>query len=146
VLDPVGPPTPHSSAVGSEAALVVFTAYDVTADFNSNPYRRRYSDYQILSADGQRLVRAVRNDKGILAQGPVKVVLPAGAYRVAARANGYGRVIVPVELAAGQVTTVHLEGSPWWPDPKAMANSNPVRLPRGEIAGWRASYGSASKP
>ncbi|MCX6923340.1 MAG: hypothetical protein NT154_09055, partial [Verrucomicrobia bacterium] len=69
-----------------------------------------------------------------------------GAYRVAARANGYGEVIVPVVIRDNQVTRVHLEGSPAWPNGWELANSNPVRLPGGEIAGWRAKTDSSSKP
>ena len=139
VLDPIGPPLPRCAGIGAQGTLMVFTAYEVTADFNGNPYRRRYSDYRILTADGQRVVEGVHNDKGFLAEGPRKVDLSVGTYRVEARANGYGQVTVPVEVCVGQTTTVHLEGSPWWPNPAVIAHSNPVRLPGGEIAGWRAS-------
>jgi hypothetical protein len=69
-----------------------------------------------------------------------------GAYLVAARANGYGKVIVPVVIRANQVTRVHLEGSPAWPNGRELAKSNPVLLPGGEIAGWRASTGNSSRP
>jgi hypothetical protein len=69
-----------------------------------------------------------------------------GPYRVAARANGYGEVIVPVVIRANQVTTVHLEGSPAWPNGRELTKSDPVRLPDGEMAGWRARSDTSSKP
>jgi hypothetical protein len=83
-------------------------------------------------------LRTVHNDNGELVEGPAEVSLAGGRYRVVALANGYGLVIVPVVIVRSQVTTVHLEGSPSWPDKQALLHSNPVRLPDGEIAGWRA--------
>jgi len=146
VLDPIGPPLPYSTTGGSQGTLMVFSALDITADFNANPYRHRYTDYSILSANGQQLIKTVHNDKGILSEGPRKVGLPVGTYRIVARANGYGDVTVPVVICTGQLTTVHLEGSPWWPNPSEIANSNPVRLPHGEIAGWRATTNATPNP
>ena len=145
VLDPVGP-APFSCAVaGSTGTLVVFSAFEQGADFNSQLYRRHYTDYRILSADGNRL-QMVRNDSGTLLEAPKRVRLPVGTYRVVARANGYGEVTVPVVIRADQVTTVHLEGSPSWPNRKQLVGSNPVRLPEGEIAGWPASADKLSEP
>ena len=142
VLDPVGP-APFPSAVGgSTGTLKVFSAFEQGADFNSQLYRPHYTDYRILSAEGKRL-QTVRNDSGTVVEAPKRVQLPVGNYRVVARANGYGEVTVPVVIRADQVTTVHLEGSPSWPNRSQLAASNPVRLPHGEIAGWRAS---AEKP
>lgn len=145
VLDPVGPPPFASAAAGSTGTLKVFSAYEQGADFNSPPYHREYSDYRIFSVDGN-LVQTVQNDSGNLAEAPKRVQLPAGSYRVIARANGYGEVTVPVVIRPNQVTTVHLEGSPSWSNRGQLAASNPVRLPHGEIAGWRASENSPSRP
>jgi hypothetical protein len=139
VLDPVGPPLPYSPAAGPQGTLAVYSAFDATGNFNGNPYRHYYTNYRILTEDGQRVVKRVRNDAGVLAEGPRKVELPVGTYRVVARANGYGQVTVPAVIRAGQTTAVHLEGGSWWPNPAEIAKSNPVRLPRGEIVGWRAS-------
>ena len=124
---------------------MVFSAFRQGADFSAPPYRREYTDYRILSSDG-KLLQWVRNDGGALEAAPKPVALPTGTYRVVARANGYGEVTVPVVIRPNQVTTVHLEGSPSWPDRKQLAASNPVCLPDGEIAGWRASPDSSSKP
>jgi hypothetical protein len=139
VLDPVGPPPSAASATASQGSLLVFSAFDPTPDLNRSPYRRQYTDYKILSADGKQLVARVCNDNGLLLEGPRKVDLPAGTYRVLARANGYGTATVPVVIRSGQTTTLHLEGSVWWPKSTGIFQANPVRLPGGEIAGWRAT-------
>jgi hypothetical protein len=125
--------------------LMVYSAFEQGAEFNGRYYRRQYTDYKILSADGKPL-QPVHNDNGTLIEAPKRVQLPVGTYRVAARANGYGEVIVPVVIRADQVTRVHLEGSPAWTNGRELSKSNPVRLPDGEIAGWRASTGDSSKP
>ena len=107
------------------------------ADFNDLPYLRHYTDYKITCQDGKP-VQTVHNDNRTPLEVPKRVQLPTGAYCVVARANGYGVVTVPVIIRANQVTTVHLEGSPSWQNRSQLSQSNPVRLPGGEIAGWRA--------
>ena len=144
VLDPIGPPGPPSARAGSIGTLVVFSAPDPHADFNDLPYLRRYTDYKITHEDG-KLVQTVRNDSGAPMEGPRRVQLPVGAYSVVARANGYGIVTVPVIIRSDQITMVHLEGGPSWQNRSPLKDSNPVRLPNGEIAGWRASPESSSQ-
>jgi hypothetical protein len=136
VLAPVGPPVSHSTA-GSASALVVFSAYDQGAHFNDLPYRRVHSDYRILTTDG-KLLQNVHNDNGRSAGGPKEVLLPAGQYQVVARANGYGAVTVPVIIGTNQTTTVRLEGGYPRGSTAPSDQANPVRLPDGEIVGWRA--------
>jgi hypothetical protein len=136
VLDPVGPPVFQPSA-GSNGTLVVFSAYDPNAHFNSLPYRRVHSDYSLVAADGTRL-QTIHNDNGTSVEGPKAVLLPAGEYRVVALANGYGTVTVPVVVEVNQTTTVHLEGGNPWGSKAPSAKAKPVRLPDGEIVGWRA--------
>jgi hypothetical protein len=145
VLDPVGPPPVASASAGSTGTLMVYSAYEQGAEFNSPCYRRQFADYGILSAEG-KLLQAVHNDRGTLAEAPKRVQLPVGTYRIVAQANSYRQVVVPVVIRASQVTTVHLEGSPAWPNAPELARSNPVRLPDGEIAGWRALPTDAVKP
>jgi hypothetical protein len=145
VLDPVGPPPFASSGAGSTGTLMVYSAFEQGADFNSPYYRQQYTDYKILSTDG-KLLQAVHNDTGTILEAPKRIQLPVGTYRILAQANGYRRVMVPVVIRPQQLTTVHLEGSPAWPDRRELAKSNPVRLPDGEIAGWRASADTLSKP
>ena len=145
VLDPIGPPDSQSPGVGTNGTLVVFSAFDTHADFNDLPYSRHYTDYKITYHDG-KLVQTVHNGNANPSESPRMVQLPVGAYCVVARANGYGVVTVPVIIRANQVTTVHLEGSGAWQNRSQLSGSNPVRLPDGEIAGWRASPDSSAKP
>lgn len=145
VLDPIGPPGSPLAGAGSNGTLRVFSAFDPHADFNALPYLRHYTGYKITRPDGQ-LVQTVHNDDTTLSASPCKVELPPGAYSVVARANGYGVVTVPVIIRAGQVTTVHLEGGSSWQNRPQLSQSNPVRLPDGEIVGWRASPDSLAKP
>jgi hypothetical protein len=145
VLDPIGPPDSQSAAAGTNGTLVVFSAFDPNADFNDLPYSRHYTGYEITERGG-KVLQTVHNANANPSEGPKRVHLPMGAYCVVARANGYGMVTVPVIIRANQVTTVHLEGSASWQNRSQLSQSNPVRLPDGEIAGWRASPESASKP
>jgi len=57
--------------------------------------------------------------------------------------NGYGTVTVPVTIKPNRLTTVHLEGGTWWPSRSPIFESEPVRLPDGQIVGWRAGAGKA---
>jgi hypothetical protein len=145
VLDAVGSPPLRPATASPKGALEVYSALDPNANFNDMPYLRRYTDYRILSEAGKAL-QAVHNNNGSLVEGPHKVELPVGKYQVVARANGYGTVTIPVVILAGRITTVHLEGGARWRDNAALLQSSPVRLPDGEIAGWRANAEHASTP
>ena len=138
VLNPVGPAPGGSFGTGTSGMLQVYSALDSAPDFNNSPYRSRYSDYKVYSADGTELVKAVRNDTGKLIEGPPRIDLAVGRYRVIARANGYGEVTVPVVIKPNQTTAIHLEGSHWWPKSSQIFDANPVRLPSGQIVGWPA--------
>jgi hypothetical protein len=139
-LGTVGPSLPQPSAANStDGILMVYSAYEVNADFNSRePDLPEYSDYKILTAGGKPLQR-VHNDSGTILQDPVSVQLPPGKYQVIARANGYGTVTVPVLIETQQSTVLHLEGGGFWPDESAFNQTNAVRLPDGLIIGWKAA-------
>ncbi len=146
VLAPVGPSPPQPAPGGPKGTLVVYSAYDPNSDFNDTEYLRQYTDYRILSEEG-KLLQTVHNSNGFVVEGPAEVELPAGKYRIIAQANGYKKnVIVPVVVLADRLTTVHLEGEAAWPANAALLQSNPVRLPNGEIVGWPASTEVVSKP
>jgi hypothetical protein len=140
VLDPVGPPPGQSSTPSStNGTLVVYSAYDVDANWNArDPRRPVYSDYKIFSPDGN-LLRAVHNDSRTILQDPVPVELPVGKYRVVANANGYGRVTIPVVIKAHQTTVLHLEGGGFWPNEAEFNQTNAVCLPDGQIIGWKSA-------
>ena len=141
-LDTVGPP-PFQPAVTNSTltngTLVVYSAFRRNADFNAlDPYRPEYSDYKIFATDG-KLLQRVHNNSGTILQDPVSVELSPGKYDVFARANGYGFVTVPVQLAAQQNTILHLEGDGFWPNVSVFNQTNAVRLPDGQLIGWRVA-------
>lgn len=143
VLDPVGPA--QTQVLGADSAngqLVVYSAYEANADFNSrNPYSPEYSDYRIFTAGG-KLLRKVHNNDGTMVQGPVNVELAPGEYRVKAHANGYfGYVTVPVFIERTKSTVLHLEGGGAWQAESKFNRTNAVRLPNGTIVGWSMPLG-----
>jgi hypothetical protein len=147
ILGAVGPvPDCPATVNPTNGALVVYSAYEVNADFNSrDPYHPEYSDYEIYI--GGKLLRRVHNDSGTLLQDPALVELPAGQYRVVARANGYGEVTIPVFIRVRQSTVLHLEGGGSRPNPAVFNPTNAVYLPDGQVVGWRAGESSgASRP
>src|SRR5580698_1390472 len=103
VLDSVGPdPASNVNPAASSGGLLVYSAYEVNADFSSRDTRRpEYTAYRILGADGQ-LQQVVNNNTDTMLQRPKQVALPAGNYRVVAEANGYGTVTVPITIVAGE--------------------------------------------
>jgi hypothetical protein len=136
VLAPVGPAPAITAGSALAGTLVVFSAFERNAPLPPSPdYRKRYSNYSILGADG-RLIQQVSNDTGAAVGMPVEVKLAPGAYRVVAPANGYGVVTVPVVIAANRTTTVHLEGGTI--RSVDLAGAAAVRLPDGQVVGWRA--------
>jgi hypothetical protein len=142
VFDSVGPSPEITPIAGSHSAVLVFSAFETSLRLSDvDPDGKRCTDYKVFSDDGN-LVRTVHNDSETMLEGPVLVELPAGNYRVVARANGYGSVTVPVVIMTKRTTTVHLEGGASWPDQAALMHSNPVRLPDGQIIGWRAGDSS----
>ena len=109
VLNPVGPQLPQpTEASSTNGTLVVYSAFEVNADFNArDPDRPEYSDYKILTKSG-KLIEKIRNNSGTILQDVVPVQLPPGKYYVVARANGYGYVTVPIIIEAKQNTILHL--------------------------------------
>ena len=61
-------------------------------------------------------------------------------YRIEAEAEagdqGVIKVAVPLAVEHGKTTVVHLEGD--WTPPGNYSDAEVVRLPGGQIAGWRA--------
>jgi hypothetical protein len=95
-----------------------------------------HSDYSIHSADG-RPVHRVKNYRNPILNEPIAVTLAPGKYTVEARASGRGKVKVPVFIEIGRTTSVFLNGS--WDHKGPVNEGDLVKLPGGEIIGWRAS-------
>jgi hypothetical protein len=137
VLDTAGPMPASAPAGSGSGTLVVYSAGKVNADFNtSDPSRREYSDYKILDAD-KKLIKRVHNATEDVLEAPVSVELPPGKYCVVARSNSYGMVTVPVIIAPAEQTILHLDGPNAWPDKSLFNQDNAVRLPDGEVVGWK---------
>jgi len=138
VLDCVGPqPIASTTSSSTAGTLVVYSAYQANADFDTrDAFRPEYSNYSIFTSDG-KLLQKVVNNSGTILQDPAPVKLPVGHYRVSARANGYGYVTIPVEIAGNRNTIVHLETDS--PNADAFNKSNAVQLPGGEIVGYKTA-------
>lgn len=136
-IQPVGPRPAATANPDDNGTLIVYSAFATDADFyDRNPYGRRYTNYKILTADG-RLYERVQNNNGTLMQDALPVSLPPGNYQVKAQSNGHGRLTVPVVIATHQTTTLHLEGGGAWQQREGLNDTNAVRLPSGEIIGYR---------
>lgn len=136
----VGPvPTDPKPTGAGDGVLVVYSAYKRNADFNSSdPNRPEHSDYQILNADGS-LLRRVHNISKTVFEDAVPIALVPGKYEVVARANEYGYLTIPVRIEPEQTTILHLEGGNFWSNVAQFNETNAVRLPDGQIIGWKST-------
>jgi hypothetical protein len=136
VLSPVGPVSsartgPFGEQTGS---LRVFSATEHRVEGGIDYYP--HTPYLIYSPEGKR-VRGVQHHIGSADQRPMTVPLPPGRYVVYARAEGHGRVTVPVFIVASRMTLVYLEGK-GLPEAEELPAAEVVRLPDGRAAGRRA--------
>ena len=143
-LAAVGPaPLPSPTVTGS---LVVYSAYDTHPSANPvDENDRRYTDYKIFTDSPERqLVKSVDNRADVFGDNPATVELPPGRYLVQALSNGHSFVNIPVIIAVDRSTIIHLEGGSPWPANAGFTEANAVRLPGGQIIGWRANVVAAS--
>lgn len=138
VRDRVGPALSRAAGAGSAGSLVVYSALEPGAHFSSLPYRDYYTDYRLLDEKGILLQR-IHNQDNTAPGNPKVLSLPSGNYEVVARANGNRWVTVPVEVLAGQQTTVHLDGGTGRRFGAPTNQVQAVRLPDGQYVGWRAA-------
>lgn len=97
-----------------------------------------HTAYTIFSGDG-KVFRRVTNQRGPFFEEPVGVSLPAGRYKVEARATNNGLVSIPVVIKEGMTTVVYLDGEALPEDLSETDDSDWIRLPNGQIAGHRAT-------
>ncbi len=98
---------PRAAVTGT---LVVYTAPDVHGNWSDGMYVPHYSDFEVRSQEDV-LLKKVHNGTGGIMNRPVDVALAPGNYRIHARSVAQGRVVVPVIIKPGLVTTVHLDVS-----------------------------------
>jgi hypothetical protein len=135
VNEPVGPDlaAPRVNLGERQGRLMVYSATEV--DDAANAYFPVHSAYTISDAGG-KLLRHVDNRTGSFEQTPVTVPLPAGNYKVRARATNAGTVEVPVVIKEGKTTVVDLEGATL-PQRRPTGAGQWVRLPNGQVIGMR---------
>jgi len=132
VTSSVGPtPVTMEDSYG-KGDLKVFTETEMQ-QVGDSTYYFPHTDYDILSEANQKL-QNVPNHLGPMDQNPTLVTLPAGKYRVR-----YRGVTVPVSIAAGRTTVVHLDGD--WHPPTNVSRDQVVYLPNGEAVGWQGAAG-----
>jgi len=98
-----------------------------------------HSRYTVTSDDG-KINRVIINHADRFDEGPIRVPLGAGSYKVSALSAHSGRVLVPVIIAPQQTTYVYLDGQTR-PKLAADLHANLVKLPDGQVVGWAVSSG-----
>ena len=132
---PMGPRPAELAAGDYVGTLKVFSATEAVPD-SKDTYRYPHTSYEIYKADGTR-VRKVYNGSTLHIETPTAVTLPRGHYVIQAQSETAGLVRVPVVIATGRTTTLHLEGSRDW-QPSVAAAGALVRLPNGQPIGYQA--------
>jgi hypothetical protein len=134
-LNSVGPAPISVESFTPKGYLQVFTATE-TRELGDNTYYYPHTGYSIHDESG-KMIKFVPNHTGDMDESPAFVTVPAGKYDIVAESESYGRVTVPVAIAEGRATVVHLDRD--W----KLASNTPagqvVRLPDGEAVGWSSS-------
>ncbi|MDB6122805.1 MAG: hypothetical protein JWQ71_1798 [Pedosphaera sp.] len=131
---PVGPAPREEIKSSNEGFLMVYSAWSLFNDYPSST--DHHSRYTITSDDG-KLNKEVQNHIDRFDEGPIRLPLTPGSYKVSARSAHSGRVVVPVIIKERQTTVVYLDGSS--PSDVVQAHAaNMVKLPNGQIVGWSA--------
>ncbi len=155
--EPVGPAPAGQAKTSDEGYLQVYSArlkegnlapsftawewdyWDYPFQKNAFTYGLAHTDYVILTKDGHEF-RYVRNATNPADPQPALVPLPPGRYEVKAEAEETdGRLVdvtLPVLIEPGRTTVAHLSGH--WKPKAHFTESDVVRLPDGQIAGWLA--------
>ena len=128
----VGPAPREEAASSHEGYLVVYSAWGIVNE-NKAPVDH-HSRYTIMS-DDDKINRVIINHIDRFDEGPIRVSLSAGSYKVSALSAHSGRVIVPVIIAPQQTTYVYLDGQTR-PNLAAGQQADVVKLPNGDVVGW----------
>ena len=136
VDQPVGPDLarPRIDLNKGAGRLLVYSALESLDAVESD--HPTHSSYIIYDKNGN-MVRRVDNRSGSFYQTPTTVSLPAGEYKVEARATNSGLVAVPVIVKENKTTIVDLDGTTL-PQRKPTGAGQWVRLPNGQVIGMRS--------
>jgi hypothetical protein len=140
-LPPVGPAPTEGAKQEGQGYLVVYSAWSNFVDQGSIGHHSRIN---LSSEDGSNS-RDILNYADRFDEGPIRIPLAPGAYRVRARSAHFGKVTVPVVIRPRQTTFVSLDGGSHADAPPPQA-ADVVRLPNGEVVGWSASAASRHAP
>jgi hypothetical protein len=134
-LAPIGPVSDQHPAAAGDGFLRIYSAreravIDLNAeeffwnnDFGRNEFLHAtaHTDYAIYTADG-KLLRRVRNARGMNDEEPATVPLAPGTYKIQASAVAYDAVtfeaVISVVIEPGQTTEARLD-QPWKPSTPA---------------------------
>ena len=123
--------------------LKVFTATEDHNDGDTHYFP--HTSYTIYSDDGKTVVKKVPNAIGVHDEDPSLVQLSAGTYVVRAKAENSGMVKIAVIIKPGQLTKVNLEHDGKYRIPPGNT-ADLVRLPNGQVVGWRATAAAGQSP
>ncbi|PZR74282.1 MAG: hypothetical protein DLM52_09700 [Chthoniobacterales bacterium] len=138
VSAPVGPRPPGLHEGDYIGFLTVYSATEQHPN-GDNTYANVHTDYRIYAADG-RLFKQVRNSLSPTDETPERMTLPKGSYVVVAQSETMGTVHIPVVIQTGKATDLRLERvKDWKPTAISARDSDYVRLPNGQIIGYRAA-------
>jgi hypothetical protein len=130
---PVGPPLAKGKP-DHNGFLQVYNPGSSRSVYDDDRGRLVYNDYAINTADGILFQKVVNGTDA-----PRKVMLPKGNYIVVADSDACGTARIPVAIATGKLTEVHLEEKKDWENSiAAFSTADLVRLPNGRAIGYRA--------
>lgn len=137
MIQPVGPAPSGKDNATHFGYLVVYSAWSSFVDQGSTGHHSRYT----LTSDNAAISKEVINHVDRFDEGPIRLPLHPGSYRVRARSAHFGRVNVPVIIQDGQTTFVYLDGAAHPQTPSEQSSA--VRLPNGEIVGWSSTVANS---
>jgi hypothetical protein len=143
VVGPVGPEPLTVDALAPNGYLKVYTGTEDHHDGDVHYFP--HTSYTVYAEDGRTVVRKVANAISIHDEDPSLVQLPAGKYVVLGEVGNGGMVKVAVVVQPGQLTRVDL-ASDWKQRAPAGNAADWVRLPNGQVVGWRASAAASQSP
>ena len=153
IREPVGPAPSGPEKPSSQGYLEVYSArqaepiaenldewvWEYDMGDNALACSLAHTGYVIRTENGKAL-KYVHNSRNPTDPQPTRVALPPGRYQIEAQAEEAGRntvtVVLPVLIEPGKTTVAHLSGH--WKPKVQFSDSDVVRLPDGQIAGWLA--------
>lgn len=135
VDQPVGPTPPSAHPSPRVGYLMVYSATEDTGINGDSIHYYPHTDYDIFSTDGKR-IKSVSNSISQFDEQPAKVALPSGLYKVRARSEKDGWMMITVIIKTGQTTTLDLDRNNSG-NSEDLASNDAVKSPSGSAIGYR---------